>query len=140
MTTSPSGLPTADGTESVHAWRPLARHFTEMVVAMFVGMIVLGALRDAIGVTVRFTAHPGTSYLLMATDMALGMAAWMRYRGHDWARTLEMSAAMYMPLVLLPLVWVDAVSAMTFMGAAHVVMLAAMLALLLRRHHETAHV
>ena len=27
------------------SWRPLARHYVEMVVAMFVGMLVLGGLR-----------------------------------------------------------------------------------------------
>ena len=61
------------------------------------------------------------------------MAAWMRYRGHGWASTLEMCAAMFVPFVLLPLVSVGAMGSMTFMTAAHVVMLVAMLAALLRR-------
>ena len=121
------------------SWRPLARHYAEMVVAMFAGMLVLGGLRALLGLTTPFEDHPGTAYLLMAVDMSIGMAAWMRYRGHGWASTLEMCAAMFVPLVLVPLVWAGAMSAMTFMGVAHVVMLVAMLGVLLRRRDEHAH-
>jgi flagellar biosynthetic protein FliP len=110
-----------------------------MVLAMFAGMLVLGARRDVLGLTVAFDERPGAHYLLMATDMAIGMAAWMRLRRHGWACTGEMCAAMYIPAVLVPLVWADVVSAMTFMTAAHVLMMAAMLAVLLRRRHEYAH-
>ena len=120
-------------------WRPLARHYVEMVVAMLVGMFVLGGLRAVLGLTTPFEEHPGTAYLLMAIDMSVGMAAWMRHRGHGWASTLEMCAAMFVPLVLVPLVWAGAMAAMTFMGVAHAVMLAAMLAVLLRRRDEFGH-
>jgi hypothetical protein len=120
-------------------WRPLARHYVEMVVAMFAGMLVLGGLRAVLGLTTSFEDQPGTSYLLMAIDMSVGMAVWMRYRGHGWAGTLEMCAAMFVPLLLVPLVWAGAMAAMTFMGVAHVVMLVAMLAVLLRRRAEYSH-
>ncbi len=120
-------------------WRPLARHYVEMVIAMFAGMIVLGGLRTVLGLTVPFEEQPGTAYLLMAIDMSIGMAAWMRYRGHGWAGTLEMCAAMFVPLALMPLVWAGLMGAMTFMTVAHVVMLVAMLAVLLRRRDEHAH-
>jgi flagellar biosynthetic protein FliP len=130
---------TATGSQTRAAWRPLARHYVEMVVAMFAGMLVLGGLRAALGLTTSFEDHPGTAYLLMAVDMSIGMAAWMRYRGHGWASTLEMCAAMFVPLALVPLVWADAMAAMTFMGVAHVVMLLAMLAVLLRRRDEYTH-
>ena len=118
--------------------RPLARHYVEMVIAMFAGMIVLGGLRAALGLTVPFEEQPGTAYLLMAIDMSIGMAAWMRYRGHGWAGTLEMCAAMFVPLALMPLVSADLMGAMTFMTVAHVVMLVAMLVVLLRRRDEHA--
>jgi hypothetical protein len=121
------------------SWRPLARHYVEMVIAMFVGMIVLGGLRTVLGLSVPFEEQPGPAYTLMAIDMSIGMAAWMRYRGHGWAETLEMCAAMFVPLAMLPLVWADALGAMTFMTLAHVVMLVAMLAVLLRRRAEHAH-
>lgn len=120
-------------------WRPLARHYVEMIVAMFAGMLVVGGARMLAGLTVPLEEHPGAWYLLMATDMAIGMAAWMRYRGHGWAGTLVMCAAMYVPLALVPLAWTGVMSDMTFMTATHVVMLVAMLAALLRRRHEFAH-
>lgn len=120
-------------------WRPLARHYVEMVIAMFVGMVVLGGLRMLLGLSVPFEEQPGPAYFLMAIDMSVGMAAWMRYRGHGWAGTLEMCAAMFVPLALLPLVWTGLMGAMSFMTAAHVVMLVAMLAVLLRRRQEFAH-
>lgn len=121
------------------SWRPLARHYVEMVIAMFVGMIVLGGLRSVLGLSVPFEDQPGLAYTLMAVDMSIGMAAWMRYRGHRWAGTLEMCAAMFVPLALMPLVWADRMGAMTFMTVAHVVMLVAMLAVLLRRRAEHSH-
>ena len=85
--------------------RRQVRHFLEMMVAIFAGMLLLGMARDALGWTVRLTDRPGVWYLLMATDMAIGMAAWMSLRGCHWRHTLEMCAAMYAPLALLPLVW-----------------------------------
>ena len=106
---------------------------------MAVGMLVLGLLRAALGLTVPFDEQPGVGYLLMAVDMSVGMAAWMRFRGHGWAGTLEMCAAMFVPLALVPLVWAGAMGAMTFMTVAHVVMPLAMLAALLRRRAEYAH-
>lgn len=120
-------------------WRPLARHFVEMLVAMFAGMLVLGGLRALVGLTVPLEEQPGLWYVLMASDMSVGMAAWMRYRGHGWAGTLEMCVAMFVPVVLLPLVWAGSMGSMTFMTVAHVIMPSAMLAVLLRRRHEYAH-
>ena len=119
------------------SWWRLTKHYVEMVIAMFAGMLVLGMLRSALGLTTEFADRPGTSYVLMATDMAIGMAAWMRFRGHAWAMTAEMCAAMYVPAVFLPLVWVDVMSPMAFMVVAHTVMMVAMLVVLVRRRHET---
>jgi hypothetical protein len=138
MTMRPTHLD-ATHRHATFGWRPLARHYVEMILAMVVGMFVLGALRSAVGLTVPFEDQPGTAYLLMAIDMSLGMGAWMRYRGHGWAGTLEMCAAMFVPLVLLPAVWAGAMGAMTFMMVAHVVMPIAMLAVLLRRRGEYGH-
>jgi len=122
---------------TARSWWPLTRHYAEMVIAMFAGMVVLGMLRSALGLTVEFADRPGASYLLMATDMSIGMAAWMRLRGHAWAMTAEMCAAMYVPAVLLPLVWVDVMSPMAFMVVAHTVMMVAMLVVLVRHRHDT---
>jgi hypothetical protein len=120
-----------------HADRPRGavwRHYAEMVVAMFAGMLVLGGLRGLAGLTASWDAAPGTAYVLMATDMALAMGAWMVVRGHSWAHAVEMCLAMYVPVLLLPLVWLEVIGAMTFMIAAHVVMMVVMLVVLVRQH------
>lgn len=113
---------------------PLVRHGLEMLLAMAAGMAVLGEARSLLGLDVSFAEHPGGSYALMATDMSVAMAAWMRFRRHGWAPTLEMCAAMYVPLALVPLVRVDAMSPMAFMVSGHVVMVVAMVGVLWRHH------
>ncbi len=65
-------------------------------------MLALGALRTATGLTVAFEENPGTFYVLMAIDMSIGMAAWMRFRRHSWGGTFEMCAAMFVPLTFCP--------------------------------------
>lgn len=117
-------------------WSRIGRHYLEMVLAMLAGMLVLGAVRSMAGLTVPFADSPGLSYLLMATDMAIAMAVWMSLRRHPWPMTLEMCAAMYLPLVLLPLVRAGAMDAMTFMALAHVVMMVAMLLVVIRHDHH----
>src|SRR3954465_14529115 len=79
------------------------RHYVEMVVVMFAGMLVLGlpgeAALHAIGsgtAELRETA-PATVFMGMAATMTLPMVAWMRYRGHTWQPTLEMAASMVIP-------------------------------------------
>ena len=91
-----------------HTWH-LVRHYLEMVVAMVVGMVVLGPLEGLVwpGLDDRVDVHA----MVMATNMAVAMAAWMRFRGHSWPAITEMSAAMYLPFaVLLVPYWAGAVS------------------------------
>lgn len=112
-----------------------ALHFLEMVVAMVAGMVVLEPVWSFLWPDLSdvVTAH----VLVMATDMALGMAVWMRVRRHGWAGIAEMSAAMYVPfVVLLPFHWTGLLSGMALMTAGHVLMLPAMLVAMLRRRHE----
>lgn len=137
-TTHSTGTLTVRPTRTAQ-WKPLARHYVEMVAAMFAGMLVLGGLRAVAGLDVSFEDRPGAAYTLMAVDMSVAMAAWMRYRGHSWPATLEMCAAMFVPLALVPVVWAGAMAAMTFMGVSHAVMMIAMLAVLLRRRDELGH-
>ena len=120
-------------------WRVLARHYLEIVVAMFVAMGVLALARAAVGLTVSAHHHLGLAYLLMATDMSIGMATVMRWRGHGWRSTLEMCAVMYAPLLLLPFVWSGLLGRTGFMVIAHVAMFPLMLAVMLRRRAEYAH-
>ena len=123
--------------------RHIARHYLEMVVAMGAGMLVLGAARarllalaDVEDPTAR---DPALAALVMALDMSVGMVAWMRYRGHAWAGTLEMVGAMFGPAVILaPLSWLGVISGDQLMTITHVAMLPIMLAVMVRRRGEYA--
>ena len=78
--------------------------------------------------------------LVMASDMSLGMGAWMRFRGHSWLSVVEMAAAMYLPFaVFLPPVWAGAMSGGAMITAGHLLMLVTMLALMLWRRSEYGH-
>ncbi|MEV4572672.1 hypothetical protein AB0K16_05385 [Nonomuraea jabiensis] len=102
-------------------------------------MLALGMLRSALGLSLSHEQQPELAYLLMAVDMSIGMAAWMRIRGHGRAATLEMCAAMFVPVVpLFPLLWLGAIDAGTMMAVAHVAMFPLMLAAMLRRLDEYA--
>jgi flagellar biosynthetic protein FliP len=123
--------------------RPLLRHYLEMVVVMIIGMAALGALESWLlaGAHSAVLERPDLEALVMATNMTVPMAAWMRLRGHAWPPVLEMSAAMYLPFVILfvPL-WLGMISGSTLMTAGHVLMLVAMAAaMLLRRADYAAH-
>lgn len=119
-----------------HFWR----HYLEMVAAMFVAMMVLEPLRmvvvGALGWSGAFDRVEPLA-LAMATEMSAGMIAWMRFRGHGWAPTLEMCAAMFVPfLVLLVPHWAGALSADAVMVGGHVLMLPAMALVMVRRPQE----
>jgi hypothetical protein len=116
------------------------RHYLEMVVAMLVGMITLGPLWSLAGDSLGLSAvlqRPEPMVLVMATNMSIAMCAWMRYRGHGWAATLEMAAAMYVPfLALFPPLWLGVLSRDGLMVWGHVLMLPAMAAAMLWRLPE----
>jgi flagellar biosynthetic protein FliP len=132
MTTTPATKPR-------RRWGGFARHYAEMIIAMFAGMFALGALLDVLGLGISHHEHPDLGYLVMACNMSVGMAAWMRVRGHGWASTLEMCAAMFVPAVpLFPLLWLGLIDGGTLMVVAHVAMFPLMLAAMLRRLDEYA--
>ncbi|MDG4787470.1 hypothetical protein O7626_16275 [Micromonospora sp. WMMD1102] len=139
----------AAGTSGTPRWRATGRflrHFAEMVVAMLLGMLLLGpaweALATAVDATTGFDAarmldRPDVDALVMATNMTLAMTVWMRHRGHRWAPVAEMGAAMYLPFLLfLPPYWVGAVDGGFLTMAGHLLMLPAMLLVMLRRLPE----
>jgi transcriptional regulator GlxA family with amidase domain len=136
-------LPTDDEhpTGGRRRWRRFALHYLEMVVAMVAGMVVLGgALRvvlSAAGVEYSMARFPELMILEMGLTMALGMTAWMRYRGHGWPSTLEMSAAMLVPAVaVVPPVWLGVLDGGAAMAVEHLAMFPLMLAVMLRRRDE----
>ena len=72
--------------------RHFARHYVEMLVAMFLGMLVLGApallALGAAGVSSAELHNdlPAVMLLGMGVTMTVPMVGWMRYRGHGWSR------------------------------------------------------
>jgi hypothetical protein len=120
-------------------WRFL-RHYLEMVAAMVVGMVVLGAaLRGGLAlVGLEFpTRYAELAALEMTVDMSVGMVVWMRHRGHRWASTLEMVGAMFAPAVaLVPLLWLGVISGDDLLVLEHLAMLPLMYLVMLRRRAE----
>jgi uncharacterized membrane protein (DUF2068 family) len=119
------------------SWLPFIRHYIEMVLAMAIGMFALMplwtlAVQAAGAPHLLDRAEPMA--LVMATDMAIGMGAWMAWRRHGWRDIAEMSAAMYLPFVIFfPATLAGVMTSGTMMVAGHVLMLLAMLAVMLRR-------
>jgi hypothetical protein len=120
--------------------RRFLRHYLEMVAAMLVGMVILGAaLRGVLALAglPYPTRYPEFAALEMATTMSAGMGAWMRHRGHRWASTLEMVAAMFAPTVALtPLLWLGVLAGDSLLMLEHLVMLPLMYLVMLHRRAE----
>jgi hypothetical protein len=120
-----------------------ARHFAEMVVAMAIGMVALHPLEmfllNALGAA-GVMHSPYTGALIMATNMTVAMAGWMRFRGHRWQPIAEMGAAMYVPfLVLFAPLALGLINSGALMLWGHLLMLPAMAAAMLLRPHQYAH-
>jgi hypothetical protein len=126
--------------------RHFARHYGEMVLAMFLGMAVLSmpaiAALSVAGMSSSELESDAPALLLfgMAVTMTAPMIAWMRYRRHAWRPCAEMAAAMFIPafgvIALLRAGLVEDIG--TLLVIEHVVMLLSMLvAMLLRRDEYT---
>src|SRR3954453_6202621 len=121
------------------------RHYVEMVVVMFAGMLVLGLPDEAHlqpfgGATsdLRESA-PAVVFLGMAATMSVPMVAWMRFRGHRWQPTLEMADSMVIPtLVAIALLAADVAGFEALMGLEHVAMLLGMVGAMPPRVDEYA--
>lgn len=125
------------------AWRFVV-HYLEMVVAMILGMVVLYPLWTLATGDVAADSwihRTDVDSLVMATTMAVPMAAWMHFRGHSAAPVIEMSLAMYAGFVVLfPLLWLGMLGSATVTTVGHVLMFVFMFAaMLLRRDEYTAH-
>ena len=120
--------------------RRFLRHYLEMVAAMLVGMVVLGAaLRGLLALAgLAFPAqYPELAALEMAATMSVGMIAWMRHRGHRWASTLEMAGAMFAPAVaLVPLLWLGVITGDALLVLEHLAMFPLMVLVMLRRRAD----
>jgi hypothetical protein len=126
--------------------RNFARHYVEMVVAMFLGMAVLGipallALAAA-GVSSAELRSDAPALLLlgMGISMTVPMVAWMRYRGHGWRASNEMAAAMLIPTAgVIALLGMGVGEVGNLLMLEHVVMLPSMLVAMLLRREEYSH-
>ena len=120
------------------ARRRFLRHFVEMMLAMFAGMLVLGGFTQLVFAAAGsgLTDAPGSvRVMLMGFDMTVPMVAWMSYRGHSRARNAEMAASMIAPtLAAAALAAVGVLSAGAALGGQHAVMIPAMLAVMLWRY------
>ena len=122
--------------------RAFARHFGEMLVAMFLGMGVLGGLAE-----LGFAATGGSSsdlpggvrVMLMGIYMTVPMVLWMMYRGHAAARNAEMALSMMVPTVAAAaLAFAGMLGTGAALGIQHAVMVPAMLGVMLWRYEEYA--
>lgn len=124
--------------------RRFFRHYLEMIAVMLVSMMVLsGLFWGILGILGHGDLRHflGVRAFVMTINMAIGMTIWMRFRRHGWASTLEMDAAMILPLVLLigPY-WAGMLSGGALMGVEHLLMLPFMYIVMLRRYDEYAQV
>lgn len=80
-------------------------HFLEMCAAMCLAWMLVTlpfiAVARAAGTDDPIRAWPEVTTLLAAAAMSAGMAAQMRWRGHEWRCVTEMSAAMGVEALLL---------------------------------------
>ncbi|WP_250030743.1 hypothetical protein [Paractinoplanes maris] len=111
-----------------------AGHYLEMVVAMFAGMFALAPLWSM--ALPGLHAHPDAHAMVMATNMSIGMALWMRIRRHPWLHIGEMCGWMSAPFVVLLIpYWMDLIDGGALMTVGHLLMFPAMLVPMLRHRH-----
>lgn len=95
--------PTAEAVARRLRISPFWRHFIEMFVVMWVGMIagkpVFLAMYGLSSTEEAFRLYPWQSVLSMALSMAIPMVVWMLVRGHGWQSSAEMAAAMLVPAI-----------------------------------------
>jgi hypothetical protein len=118
-------------------------HFVQMCMACCIGGVTLSVLffggAALIGYPNLVQRFPELSTLVIAFNVSLPMAAWMRFRGMQWRPTLEMSGTtMVAGVLLIGLAWLGVVPRSSLVewltGLACPVMLIPML---LRLDHYT---
>jgi hypothetical protein len=123
--------------------RAFARHFGEMLLAMFLGMAVLGGVAALIfkaGGSSLTGASGAVQVLIMGFSMTVPMVAWMRYRGHSTAQNAEMAGSMVTPsLIAAALAAGGVLGSEGALALQHVVMIPAMLGVMLWRYDVYAH-
>ena len=98
--------------------RPIGRfvlHYIEMCAVMCIGALVLSVLffgaAGLFGYTDMPRQFPELSVLVIAINLSVPMAAWMRFRGMDWRPTVEMAGStMVVGLLLIAAYWLGIVA------------------------------
>jgi hypothetical protein len=122
--------------------RAFARHFGEMVLAMVLGMVILGGLAELLLAAAGSSLSDqsgSTQVMLMGLNMTVPMVLWMSYRGHPAARNAEMALSMIVPSVAAALAWAGALESGAALGIQHAVMIPAMLGVMLWRYQDYSH-
>ena len=123
--------------------RAFARHFGEMLLAMFVGMVVLGGVAQllfAAGGSNLSHQSGALRVLIMGFNMTLPMVLWMSYRGHPRTQNVEMASSMVLPSLLAAALAVAGLLGATgALAVQHAVMIPAMLGVMLWRYEHYAH-
>lgn len=111
---APDASLATDDRTTVHpgSVRHFVSHLAQMVLAMMIGMVVgYGGFLAIVGKsgTQARQDYPTASLLVMALSMTIPMVAWMRFRRHTWRNSIEMGAAMLVPVVpFLVCLWAHA--------------------------------
>src|SRR5262245_60076611 len=123
---------------AIRSFWGFARHLGEMLLAMFVGMGIFGALFSGILVAAGTTfdealeTAPELIALVLMFNMTVPMALWMRRRGYPPARVAEMAAAMVaVGLAACVLVWASLIESTAICGFECVLVIPAMVAVML---------
>lgn len=129
---------TAPASSWLHAVGHFVRHLAEMCAAMCVGFAVLDlpfiGVAKVLGYSDPIHELPELSALVVAFNMSLPMALWMRHRGHRWDGIMEMTAAMFVEAgVLISASWAGAVSGSTVVAWQHALMMPVMVVVMLFR-------
>ena len=123
--------------------RAFLMHLGEMLLAMALGMVVLGgAIEGVLQLTgSSLTDAPAAvQAAVMAFDMTLPMAWWMHFRGHPRQHNVEMSASMVGPSAFVIVAhWIGVISSDLVLVLQHQLMIPAMVAVMLWRYDHYSH-
>jgi hypothetical protein len=114
---APANKPVREG-RAADVLRAVGRfglHLLEMCMVMCAGAVVLSVLFFGAAGLLGYTDLPRTapelSVLVIALNLSVPMAAWMRYRGMAWRPTVEMAGStMVVGLVLVAAYWMDLIA------------------------------
>jgi hypothetical protein len=137
MTTSTTTSTAATGSARSPR-RAFLLHLVEMLLAMALGMFVLGgAIEGVLRLLGTSLSHApaAVSAAVMTFDMTLPMVWWMHRRGHPARHSVEMAASMVVPsAVAVALYWAGLIGSETVMVLEHQLMIPAMVGVMLWRY------